>query len=112
MALTKDDLTAIASLINEAIETMINPRFDHIETRLDRVETTLHEHTVVLNEHTTLLNQHTRLLNEHTQTLIEHGRLLREHELRLYAIETTVNRIDGRLIAVEDDIKELYMLAP
>lgn len=90
MALTRDDLQAIQQVVVETTMPMFEQvfeRFDRLETRMDRAEK-------VQDEHTKILNEHTKILDEHTN--------------RLQRLEEKTDSIDGRLQAVEADIKELY----
>ena len=94
MSLTTDDLSDIRSVMLDALDAVVNPRFDRIEAQLD--------------EHTKILDEHTKILKEHGQVLHEHTSILREHDSRLASIEKKVDNMDGRLRAIEADIKELY----
>lgn len=80
MSLTKQDLTDIRSVLLDALDAVVNPRFDRVEAQLD---------------------EHSKILNEHSQILADHGR-------RLVAIEQKVDNLDGQLRAIEADVKELY----
>lgn len=82
MSLTKDDLTQIRFVINDAFETLAIPRFEAIESKLD-------EHSAILNEHASLL---------------------KDHSNQLRGLHEKVDNIEGRLKAIEADIKELYHL--
>lgn len=84
MSLTEQDLdqirTVVVDAINESFEVLSAPRFDQLESQLAK---------------------HTVMLGEHSSTLLGQGR-------QLAKIETTVSNIDGRLQAIESDVKELY----
>lgn len=97
MSLTKQDLADIHNLVLEALDVVVNPRFDRIEAQLD-------EHSETLAQHTATLAEHSKILAQHTDTLAEHGR-------RLSSIENLLADLDGRLSALENDVKELYGMA-
>ena len=107
MSLTKQDVTDIrgvmTDVVMDALNTVVNPRFDRIEAQLD-------EHSAILNEHSAILNEHSAILNEHSAILNEHSAMLAEHGRRLTSIEQKIDNLDGRLKALEDDVKELYHL--
>lgn len=90
MALTKQDITDIRNVVLDALDTVVNPRFDRIEAQLEK---------------------HSDILTEHTTILAEHGQILNQHGRGLTAIESGLDSIEGHLQAIEADIKELYALA-
>jgi hypothetical protein len=96
MSLTKPDLTQIRTVFNEAFEALAVPSFDAIEELLDRVEKTQSEHSKTLHGHSVMLRGH-------STTLREHGEQLRK-------LQDIATNIEGRLTALEADVKELYLM--
>ncbi len=82
MTLTEQNLTQIRGVILEALDVVVIPRFESIENTL---------------------GEHSKLLNQHSDTLTNHG-------VRLAGIEEKLDVVDGRSIAIENDVKELYFL--
>lgn len=80
MSLTKQDLADIRNVVLEALDTLVNPRFDRIEAKLD----------------------------DHSAILADHSAILAEQNRRLDSIEGRLDRLEGRMQALENDIKELY----
>jgi hypothetical protein len=117
MSLTKQDLVEIRNVVLDALDVAVNPRLESIEKTLDEHTVTLAEHTATLAEHTAILNQHsttlakhTAILNQHSAVLNSQGGTLANHGVRLGHIEQKVDNVDGRLTAIEADVKELYGL--
>ncbi len=97
----------------EAVETLILPRFDRMETRLDGVETRLDGvETRLDGVETRLDGVETRLAGVETRL----GRLELSHDelgRRFGAIEAgmaQLDSIDNRLKALENDIREIYKI--
>lgn len=93
MSLSKEDLTEIRKLIvegtMEAVNAVVNPRFDRIETDIAEVK-----------EDVRVLKEDMREAKEDIRTL--------QGDVR--EIKVSLNRLDGRLEAVEADVKELYRM--
>ena len=110
MSLTKQDLSQIRTVFNEAFEALAVPRFDAIEERLDRIENRVDHVEKVQDEHSETLREHSVMLQEHGKTLREHSAMLREHSEQLNNLQQTATNIEGRLTALEADVKELYRM--
>ncbi|HUS26241.1 MAG TPA: hypothetical protein VMY99_02750 [Nevskiaceae bacterium] len=87
MSLTKQDLTDITGIVVDALEQVVNPRFDRLEAQMDRFEKTQQDHSRILGEHS-------RILSEHSQQLTK--------------INQKVDTINGRIKVLEADVKKLY----
>lgn len=107
MSLTKQDLSQIRTIVvdtvNDAIETLISPRFDSLERRMDGLEKRMD----ALEERMSGLEGRMDGLEGRMDGLEIQQR---ETNKRLTSLEQQVNNVDGRLKAVENDIKELYLL--
>jgi len=107
MSLSTQDLTDIRSIILEAFEVMVNPRFDAFETRMDSFESKVDN----LGGKVDTLDERMGVLERKVGGLdrkIDHF----EHETtqQLMHIGKRLGNIEGRLDALEDDIKELYLM--
>lgn len=87
MSLTKDDLTDIRTVILEALEVAVNPRFDSLESKVDKLEGRMD-------------GLEARMLAQESAQ--------RETNHRLTSVEAKLENVDGRLQAIEADVKELY----
>ncbi len=99
MSLTTDDLQAIKGVVIDVIA----PWMEHVEVRFDGIETTQEQHTAILNQHSTQITDMQQTLDTHTRQLDMHTRQLDIHTKQL-------ENIDGRLEAVENDVKDIYRL--
>lgn len=90
MSLTKQDLSQIRSIVLEAVEVVVEPRFEDMENRFDGLE-----------------SQIGKLETEVNSLKMEISGLSR----RVSSLEEKVDGLSGRVTALENDIKELYDLA-
>jgi predicted nuclease with TOPRIM domain len=91
MSLTKQDLTDIRTVVLDALEAVVEPRFDALEGRMDNVEGGLDKVEGGLQG----LEREQATTNQ-----------------RLSSLEQKVDNLDGRLEALENDIKALYEMTP
>lgn len=88
MALTRNDIGIIRTVVIDAIETLVVPRLDVLDNRLDRLE-----------------GRVDRLEGRFDKIEYEVQTGFAQIDRRLYKLE-------GRVQAVENDVKELYKLVP
>lgn len=119
MSLNTQDIVNIRSVIVDALETVVQPQFDHIDAvltdhgiLLEKQGATLLKHSALLEEHSYLLEKQGTLLKQHSAVLSDQSHILSQHSLRFNDLEKQLNRVDGRVIALEADIKELYQMTP
>jgi tetrahydromethanopterin S-methyltransferase subunit G len=93
MALSKDDLDQIRSVVADVVAPILE-QLDDIRDVQDR--------------HTTILDQHTSVLYQHTAKLIEHDGRFLSIDNRLSGLERRLDYIEGEVKALTDDIRELY----
>ncbi|MGB3024123.1 MAG: hypothetical protein WBB39_04960 [Candidatus Saccharimonadales bacterium] len=89
MGLTTDDKTWIRGTIIEALEDVVLPRFDEHDKRFD---------------------DHDKRFDEHDKRFDDHDSQFREIREELRQIRAHQMTIEGRLEALENDIKELYKM--
>ena len=91
MSLTKQDLADVKEIvvvsIVEAIDTMISPRFDSLENDV-----------AILKSDVAILKSDVAILKSDVSTL--------KTEMR--EVKQTLHTMDGRMEALENDVKELY----
>lgn len=93
MSLTKQDLTDIRTVILEALQAVVEPRFEDLETRFDNLET---EFRNFKSEMTSFKADMTSFRAETTR--------------RLSAIESQLTDMNGRLTALENDVMDIYKM--
>lgn len=96
MSLTKEDLSQVRDVVVEAIQELILPRFDEHDKRLTAIEQDVRG-----------LKEDVRVLKDDVRVLKDDVRVLKE---QMREVGVSIGRIEGRLEAVEADIKELYDL--
>lgn len=96
MSLTDEDITQVRDVVVSAIEALVLPRFDALEADMAEVKEDIRE----LKEDVSVLKEDVRVLKEDVRML--------KTEMR--EVKEGLNRLDGRVEALEADIKELYRM--
>jgi hypothetical protein len=90
MSLTKDDLVAIRDVINEAFDDLFEPRFDDHDTRLGAHSLKTQAVKNELSDMNAKVDAGLFAVNQ--------------------SIEKSTTHLDGRIDALEADVKELYKM--
>lgn len=96
MALTKDDRQYIQDTIITALEQVVLPRFDEHDKRFDAIEVRLDR-----------IENDIRVLKEDVRILQEDVRVLKDD---MREVKSSLSMLNGRVEALENDVKELYKL--
>ena len=96
MALTSEDLDKIRILFNEGFETLMLPRFDALELDVRIIK----KHVAVLKEDVSVLKADVSTLKTEVREVKTDIRQIKEH----------LGSLDGRVEALENDIRELYVM--
>ncbi len=96
MSLTKQDLSDIRGVILDALDVAVNPRLDSVESSVDILSERVHGvETRLDGVETRLDGVETRLDGVEKQQRISNE---------------TLQQIEGKLIALESDVKEIYTM--
>ena len=96
MALASEDLDKIRILFNEGFETLMLPRFDALELDVRIIK----KHVAVLKEDVSVLKAYVSTLKTEVREVKTDIRQIKEH----------LGSLDGRVEALENDIRELYVM--
>ncbi|MBP7837193.1 hypothetical protein KA021_00640 [Candidatus Saccharibacteria bacterium] len=110
MALTKDDLNQIRVIFNEGIETLVLPRFDALESDVTTLKVdvgTLKEDVAVLKDDVTTLKEDVSVLKIDVSELKTE---MREVKTDIRQMKQHLGSIDGRVEALENDIRDIYSM--
>ena len=118
MSLTKQDLTDIRDVVLDALDVAVNPRLDSLEAHVDRLDLrmdSLETKVDRLEGRMDGLEGKMDGLESRMDNL--EGKMSaqelaqRETNRHLGSIEKTIENIDGRLMAIEADVKQLYRMS-
>lgn len=110
MSLTKQDLSDVRSVIIEAIDTMVSPRFDVLEQDVAELKgdvailkadvAELKADVVVLKADVAVLKADVAVLKSDVSEL----------KSDMGQVKHSLHNLDGRVEALENDIKEIYLM--
>lgn len=110
MSLTSQDLSSIRDVILDALDVAVNPRLDALENQVDKIEGRmdgLEEKMGGLESRMGGLE--TRMGGLEGKMTAQESQQ-QETNRRLASIETKLEDIEGQLIALNNDVKELYAI--
>lgn len=97
MSLTDADIAQVRDVVVGAIEALVLPRFDEHDKRFDALEADMTE-----------VKEDVRVLKEDVRVLKEDVRVLKTD---MREVKESLGRLEGRVEALEADIKELYRMS-
>jgi chromosome segregation ATPase len=103
MSLTGEDLSQVRDVVVEAIQAVVVPRFDALETDIAEIKAdvaVLKEDVAVLKADVAVLKREMREVKDDVRTLKSDVREAKD----------SLDRLDGRVEALQADVKELYAM--
>lgn len=110
MSLTEEDLTQVRDIVIEAIQAVVVPRFDELKTDIAGIKgdiRVLKEDVAALKEDVAALKEDVRILKSEMREVKEDVRILKSD---MREVKDSLSRLEGRLDALEADVKELYKM--